>query len=139
MHTPRRLRHQGGSCYAEHVEVTLATVVAAAMEPLTAMQRLCMRASLRRRHMGARKQLPQGKTGVECAAQQQPSRGVTRYQHIHKSLQRRSITSIRPGKGNVDTQRKMNLVTTTLPAGACSFSHKVLSLCSASIRKASMT
>lgn len=99
------------------------------MEPLTAMQRLCMRASLCRRHMPARKQLPQGKTGVERAAQQQHSRGVMRCQHIYKSLQCRSITSIRPGKGNVDAQRKMKLITTTgLPAGARSFSNKVLSL-----------
>ena len=125
---------------AQHVEVTSATVVAPAMEPLTAMQRLCMRASLRRRHMAARKQLPKGETDVKCAAPQQHSRGVIRYLHNDKSLQRCSITSIRPGKGNVDARPKIKLITTTgLPAGASSFSHKVLSLCSASIENASMT
>ena len=125
---PGRLRHHGGSYDAEHVEVTSATVVAAAMEPLTAMQRLCMRASLRRRRVAARKQLPEGRARFKRATQQQHFRGVMRLLRIRKSLRRRPVT--RMGKGDVGTRRKINLTTTTgSPAGAM----QSLSQCAVSV------
>lgn len=127
---PGRLRHHGGSYDAEHVEVTSATVVAAAMEPLTAMQRLCMRASLRRRLVAARKRLPEGRAGFKRATQQQHFRGVMRFLRIRKSLRRHPVTCIRPGKGNVGTRRKINLTTMTgSPAGAM----QSLSQCAVSV------
>lgn len=92
MHTQGKLRDHGGSCDTEHVEVTSAIVVAAAMEPLTDMQRLCMHASFRCHHASDRKQLPNGRAGFKRVEQQQHFRGVTCILRICKSLQRRTLS-----------------------------------------------